>query len=372
MNGIRLIREWFLEGYNKEYFDTYRSEIERYNTGILTFFNALVLSLLVFVFVSGFFTGYVAPMQPVYVGTAVFTLLEMAADRWMLFKSSRGIEAAAFLCMMKIYIFCIISGVSYSLDMPAISFYSFMIVMSILFITRPWKLDLFNFLAGIIFCICSFKAKPVSLALADIYNCWVFYGVASAVSFWIVKLRVGFIRNENLLIVQRDTDILTTLPNRRRFDIYAKAAFEIRREGPFSFRMMDIDHFKAYNDTKGHIAGDYCLERIGKALGKLGRERGIFFARYGGEEFVAVDTERSSQELENIAGEIVRTIYELGLPHESSSFKRITISVGYACQSDVRAEDYIRLLDCADKALYCAKQHGRNKIAGYGGVNRNQ
>ena len=61
-----------------------------------------MLSLLVFVFVSGFFTGYVAPMQPVYVGTAVFTLLEMAADRWMLFKSSRGIEAAAFLCMMKI------------------------------------------------------------------------------------------------------------------------------------------------------------------------------------------------------------------------------------------------------------------------------
>lgn len=49
-------------------------------------------------------------MQPVYVGTAVFTLLEMAADQWMLFKSSRGIEAAAFLCMMKIYIFCIISG----------------------------------------------------------------------------------------------------------------------------------------------------------------------------------------------------------------------------------------------------------------------
>ena len=92
MNGIRLIREWFLKGYNKEYFDTYRSEIERYNTGILTFFNALVLSLLVFVFVSGFFTGYVAPMQPVYVGTAVFTLLEMAADRWLLFKSSRGIE----------------------------------------------------------------------------------------------------------------------------------------------------------------------------------------------------------------------------------------------------------------------------------------
>ena len=117
------------------------------------------------------------PCSRFMLGRLYFTLLEMAADRWMLFKSSRGIEAAAFLCMMKIYIFCIISGVSYSLDMPAISFYSFMIVMSILFIARPWKLDLFNFLAGIIFCICSFKAKPVSLALADIYNCWVFYGV---------------------------------------------------------------------------------------------------------------------------------------------------------------------------------------------------
>ena len=152
-----------------------------------------MLSLLVFV--SGFFTGYVAPMQPVYVGTAVFTLLEMAADRWLLFKSSRGIEAAVFLCMMKIYIFCIISGVSYSLDMPAISFYSFMIVMSILFIASPWKLDLFNFLAGIIFCICSFKAKPVLLALADIYNCWVLYGVASAVSFCIVPTRRCIVPN---------------------------------------------------------------------------------------------------------------------------------------------------------------------------------
>lgn len=129
--------------------------------------------------------------------------------------------------------------------------------------------------------------------------------------------------------------------------------------------MMDIDHFKAYNDTKGHIAGDYCLECIGKTLRKFGETNGIFFARYGGEEFVAIDRNRGSKELEAIAQGIVDAIYVLGLPHESSDFKRITISVGYASQSDINAEDYIQLLACADEALYQAKRQGRNKIAGY-------
>ena len=74
-----------------------------------------------------------------------------------------------------------------------------MIVLSILFITRPWKLNLFNLLAVLVFCACSFMEKQPPVALADIYNCWVFYVVAAVISFWIVKLRVGFIRNEKLL-----------------------------------------------------------------------------------------------------------------------------------------------------------------------------
>lgn len=70
-------------------------------------------------------------------------------------------------------------------------------------------------------------------------------------------------------------------------------------------------------------------------------------------------------EIEQFAQEIVRTVYELGLLHESSSFKRITISIGYASQSEVKANDYIQLLECADQELYMAKQQGRNKIAEY-------
>ncbi len=365
MEETHRIREWFLEGYNKQYFHAYRAEIDRYNIGMLKFFNVLVLALLAVVFASGFFTGYVAPMQAVYVGIAAFTLLEMAADRLLLFGSSRGIEAAVFLCMAKIYAFCIVSGVNYSVDLPAISFSVFMIVLSILFIVRPWKLNLYNALACLAFCLCSARVKPSPMVLADVYNCWVFYVLASAVAFWIVKLRVGFIRNEQLLTIQRDTDILTTLPNRRRFNIYAREAFEAGKDGRVSILMMDIDHFKAYNDTKGHIAGDYCLECIGKALNRFGREKGIFFARYGGEEFVAVDTRLDWDGLDQVAREIVSAIYDLSLPHESSSFKRITISVGYACQENVKAGDYVQLLECADKALYRAKQQGRNKISGY-------
>lgn len=357
------LKKWFLEGYDKRHFSTYRADIDQYNIDMLRFFNTLVLLLLAIVFASGFFTGYVADMQPVYVGTAIVTALEMVLDSLVLFKHKATKDVSVFLCMTKLYVFCIISGVYYSLDTPAISYYVFMIVLSILFIVRPWKMGLYNLLAGAVFCICSYRAKPAEAAMADIYNCCIFYLVSAAVSFWIIKLRVGLIRNEKLLTIQRDTDILTTLPNKRRFNIYAKEAFDTAKDKNLSFLMMDIDHFKAYNDTKGHIAGDYCLESIGKALRKFGEEKQIFFARYGGEEFIAVDTVHRPEEIHAVAQEIVETIYALGLPHESSAFKRITISVGYASQPDVKAEDYMQLLERADEALYRAKQQGRNKIS---------
>lgn len=363
--GLQYFKNWFHNDDNKKCYDTYREEIDQYNIRILNFFNALVLLLLVIVFFSGFFTRYVAPMQSVYIGTMAVTLLEITADKLVLFRAGRRTDAAVFLCMTKIYAFCILSGVNYSLNMPAVSFSVFMIVMSILFIVRSIKMNIFNLGAALMFCVCSYIAKEPSVALADIYNCIVFYLVASIISYWIVTLRIGFIRNEKLLTIQRDTDILTTLPNRRRFNIYARDAFEADKDRRISILMMDIDHFKAYNDTKGHIAGDYCLECIGKTLRKFGETNGIFFARYGGEEFVAIDRNRGSKELEAIAQGIVDAIYVLGLPHESSDFKRITISVGYASQSDINAEDYIQLLACADEALYQAKRQGRNKIAGY-------
>ncbi|MEE0418632.1 MAG: GGDEF domain-containing protein [Lachnospiraceae bacterium] len=363
--GLQYFKNWFHNDDNKKCYDTYREEIDQYNIRILNFFNALVLLLLVIVFFSGFFTRYVAPMQSVYIGTMAVTLLEITADKLVLFRAGRRTDAAVFLCMTKIYAFCILSGVNYSLNMPAVSFSVFMIVMPILFIVRSIKMNIFNLGAALTFCVCSYIAKEPSVALADIYNCIVFYLVASIISYWIVTLRIGFIRNEKLLTIQRDTDILTTLPNRRRFNIYARDAFEADKDRRISILMMDIDHFKAYNDSKGHIAGDYCLECIGKTLRKFGETNGIFFARYGGEEFVAIDRNRGSKELEAIAQGIVDAIYVLGLPHESSDFRRITISVGYASQSDINAEDYIQLLACADEALYQAKRQGRNKIAGY-------
>ncbi len=363
--GLQYFKNWFHNDDNKKCYDTYREEIDQYNIRILNFFNALVLLLLVIVFFSGFFTRYVAPMQSVYIGTMAVTLLEITADKLVLFRAGRRTDAAVFLCMTKIYAFCILSGVNYSLNMPAVSFSVFMIVMPILFIVRSIKMNIFNLGAALTFCVCSYIAKEPSVALADIYNCIVFYLVASIISYWIVTLRIGFIRNEKLLTIQRDTDIMTTLPNRRRFNIYARDAFEADKNRRISILMMDIDHFKAYNDSKGHIAGDYCLECIGKTLRKFGETNGIFFARYGGEEFVAIDRNRGSKELEAIAQGIVDAIYVLGLPHESSDFRRITISVGYASQSDINAEDYIQLLACADEALYQAKRQGRNKIAGY-------
>ncbi len=94
--GLQYFKNWFHNDDNKKCYDTYREEIDQYNIRILNFFNALVLLLLVIVFFSGFFTRYVAPMQSVYIGTMAVTLLEITADKLVLFRAGRRTDAAVF------------------------------------------------------------------------------------------------------------------------------------------------------------------------------------------------------------------------------------------------------------------------------------
>ncbi|MEY6431083.1 diguanylate cyclase [Thioalkalicoccus limnaeus] len=185
----------------------------------------------------------------------------------------------------------------------------------------------------------------------------------------IVRARV---RNHMNLKIKTDLleklsmqDGLTDIPNRRRFDerLVEEWARASRNGQPLSLAMMDIDHFKPYNDHYGHGAGDECLRRVARALQASVSRPPDFVARYGGEEFVALMPDTDGNGARHVAERLRRTIEALAIPHQHSKTAAIvTLSIGVATRPTAcRETDRQRLLELADQALYRAKQHGRNQ-----------
>lgn len=185
----------------------------------------------------------------------------------------------------------------------------------------------------------------------------------------IVRLRI---RNQIELKRQRDLlarlshlDGLTGIPNRRALN---EAMDREWRRGsrslkPLSMLMMDIDYFKAYNDSCGHLAGDDCLRTIAGCLkGQMGRAADVL-GRYGGEEFMALLPETDEEGALVVAQDILQAVEQLALPHPNTPLEgRVTLSIGTATAIARREHSITCLQEAADKALYQAKQLGRNRI----------
>jgi diguanylate cyclase (GGDEF)-like protein len=161
-------------------------------------------------------------------------------------------------------------------------------------------------------------------------------------------------------------DGLTQIANRRRFDEYLSQEWgrHIRMQQPISLLLCDVDHFKVYNDSQGHQAGDDCLKIVAKAINQCFRA-GDLVARYGGEEFALVlpQTDRAGALL--VAERVRSAVAATALPHpESPVCNCVTISIGVASQTPEPASpsNASTLIDEADRHLYLAKRHGRNQV----------
>ncbi len=159
-------------------------------------------------------------------------------------------------------------------------------------------------------------------------------------------------------------DGLTQLANRRCFDEYLEQEWQrlAREQQPLSLIMCDIDFFKNYNDTYGHVAGDDCLRKVSHLIKESVRRPADLAARYGGEEFVLVLPNTDIEGSMLVADVIRKRLEELALPHEDSSVsKSVTLSMGVT--SLVPKTDSLPsvLLTSADYALYRAKELGRNQ-----------
>ena len=171
--------------------------------------------------------------------------------------------------------------------------------------------------------------------------------------------------NTELARLSRE-DSLTGVANRRRLDEALEEEWRrARREsGSLAFLLLDVDDFKEYNDRQGHPAGDACLKTVAQTVTSAHRRAGELVARYGGEEFAVLMPGLSREAAQSEAESVRRLIEELGLPHQGSRVGPVvTVSVGLAW-AEPRADGApADLVEAADRALYRAKQAGRNRVA---------
>lgn len=155
-------------------------------------------------------------------------------------------------------------------------------------------------------------------------------------------------------------DSLTGLANRRRFDLEAEAYLATDRS--LGLLMIDVDYFKIYNDTHGHLQGDKCLSLVSGLIGKAATKSRGFAARFGGEEFAIILECGSEIELQQTCLMVLRYIRAASLPHPTrpDGPKIVTVSIGAVFVHANAARDTSVVLSAADKALYQAKGQGRN------------
>jgi diguanylate cyclase (GGDEF)-like protein len=178
------------------------------------------------------------------------------------------------------------------------------------------------------------------------------------------------VASNDRLTVMASIDMLSGLANRR--GIQSRLDFEwVKAQqcgGELSLLMIDVDHFKLFNDTYGHPEGDLCLTRLGETLSGIAAETAGFAGRYGGEEFCLLlpntDVTRALE-----IGETVRVaVQDLAMPHLTSSHQTVTVSVGVASSRPNATQKPGDLIEAADAALYAAKHRGRNTVVEHGFV----
>ena len=175
-------------------------------------------------------------------------------------------------------------------------------------------------------------------------------------------------RNQDLLQLNQELqrlvniDGLTQAANRRYFDHFMNQEWQrlAREQQPLSLLLCDVDHFKAYNDTYGHQAGDRCLQDLAALFMHIVHRPADLVARYGGEEFAIVLPHTDQAGAAHIARQIGDAVAALHLPHSAAPLGRVSVSLGLATAIPIPGYHHQDLVGAADQALYLAKNDGRN------------
>jgi len=357
---------------------------EHYDEAMSNLFNNNLLSLCkvntVMAIFMGAFTLYPIISKRDFLSAGIYLLSALIALFLAIYSNykmqkehdnNRFIYVILIVYYVNIMLFGVYLSVWSSPDKPASLFLCFLICALLMFINPP----LFNFFltlgAMVVFLISTIIVKSGENVVLDIINTLIAGAFSIFFNWQITKLRIGLELSAIMLEEERNKyfdqstiDELTKLKNRRDFmQTFHRYLSNYRTSDDWlCMAMCDIDFFKFFNDHYGHPAGDDCLRSVGKILGGLMDSMGVYAARVGGEEFALLWFEQDASHVDEIVSHIISSIADLKMPHEKSKVSKfVTLSIGVYVERCGSPTDAQTLYDLADKALYTAKESGRNR-----------
>ncbi len=246
----------------------------------------------------------------------------------------------------------------FSMDGPGVAIVGFFALAPLVILDSSKRINWFMAIAFIFYMIMVVFTKPHSVMTDDFLGAFSFLIVGIVIGDQTRHIKLMNLENQRQLQIISDRDSLTQLSNRHKL---LKVLEDRSNYRSFTGAMMlDIDLFKKYNDSYGHMQGDTCLQQIGNCLKANSNHE---FFRFGGEEFITFFHGESEEEIIDLAHQVQQRIASLDMLFEQSPYGVVTASIGYAHLSGQTPRELMR---CADIALYKAKTSGRNTIVAYG------
>ncbi|HPS35903.1 MAG TPA: GGDEF domain-containing protein [Oscillospiraceae bacterium] len=255
-----------------------------------------------------------------------------------------------------LFLFGIYLSVIHAPEMRATILLGGFAIMPLSFIDRPRRIYLFLVFWLAVHTALALHFKPAN-AMIDLLNCLCASVLGCFLGRMMIQVRLESFEARRLLVIEKVTDVLTGLFNRRKlFEALAYLETE-NSEKPSGVMMLDIDNFKEFNDRCGHAAGDKCLNRFGEILTKFAQNFRLDFYRYGGEEFLAFAYGYNQDELLSVADSL-----RIAVQSADMDGNHTTVSIGVVCCGKEQVRNYETVIDRADQAAYAAKRAGRNRV----------
>ena len=346
----------------KRLFDFNKTEIRQLNIDTFSFvsFIMLVVGLLLFTgsLLFSYKLGYILFIAVFYSLSIILAVLFKFADNIKF-----SILPLMYLETLVINCATIFASIFSNSGMHlAVSFSCIQIIMPILLFDKSLRVNVYFILVYIVHTVLMFALKPRDIALLDFLGTTVFSVAGLFLGMYLRYTRLAMLDKDRILILQRDNDVISGFGNRKALfvDIEKYMKFPI-----LNIIMIDIDHFKLFNDTYGHLAGDDFLIAMCDCFKELEKEYRIKFYRFGGDEFTVLASDYSMYELAEIAEKIRMRVENMNKFFIHGINGHVTVSVGYSL---IKTEPVMTAESCfmtADEALFLAKENGRNRTEAY-------
>ena len=366
MKGLKKIHAWAKA--RREQIDRNKQDI--FSTNAVMFCKSVLLGI--FLFSGLFIISHLIPdfkdWKMAYgIILAVFILLYV-------FVMQRKITALKILPTVGLYLISEI-GFLFSIYLSAIAspdhratiILALFCLVPLYILDNSWNINIFVIFNFALHTIFTFLYKPQALAVEDTVNCIAVMVIGIFIGENVRSLKLSNFDLNKANAQMAEMDFLTGLYNRRKmYELLLNSS-----DGGVSVRqyrgaiMLDIDHFKRFNDSYGHSAGDECLRKIGRLLNDFGKQHDATFFRFGGEEFIGFEYTGDHERLQALAEKLRLAVLDTGIPFPASEPKVVSVSIGYCSILSIESGQREQMIEAADKALYRAKGDGRNRCAGY-------